>query len=401
MTAIEELQKLDRLAREEGRRYVKYRRPFVEVLSQKGKVFHAFLGSRGVGKTILLKQLLNEIPDSFYISVDTLEEDEDLFSLIENVSKNFKIRCFLLDEVHYISNIDAYLKKIFDFLNVQIIFTSSISLLMYESAHDLSRRVRLYPVHALSFREYLYLSGKSNEMNMLTLQDIVSGNYSAEYLRWEDSFTDYLKGGILPYALEATNPLPLLKNIIKKIIEKDIPRVASLKIEELRMIEKLLTFIGKSTIDGINPNSLSQNLAITKYKAEQYTVLLERAFVLKQLLPSGTNVLREPKIVLSPPYRLLYSKYNEAVGGLREDFTCEMLMGAGLEFYYLKDMRGEKCPDFLVHAGNKQLVVEVGGRGKGSTQFKGVKADVQRLIFAHGGAHSPNSRSLALLGFLY
>jgi hypothetical protein len=41
--------------------------------------------------------------------------------------------------------------------------------------------------------------------------------------------------------------------------------------------------------------------------------------ILHEILPAGTNVLREPKILMAPPTRLLYRDYEDAVGGLRED----------------------------------------------------------------------------------
>ncbi|MDP2913692.1 MAG: hypothetical protein Q8N91_06800 [Candidatus Omnitrophota bacterium] len=73
-------------------------------------------------------------------------------------------------------------------------------------------------------------------------------------------------------------------------------------------------------MDGINYSSAAQNVHIMKYKAEQYIALLERAFVLHRVFPMGSNVMKEPKIVMALPYRLLYKPLNEAIGGLREDF---------------------------------------------------------------------------------
>ena len=401
MTEIPELQKLDRLAREEGRSYPKTRAAFLSLSKQKSKVFHGLIGPRGVGKTILLKQLLNATSDSFYISVDVLDENDNLFSLAEDLSKNFGVRNLLLDEVHFSSSIDRDLKKIFDFLDLKIIFTSSVSLLMQESAYDLSRRVLLHPIRQFSFREYLFFSDHSEEMNVLSIENLVSGNYSSGYLRWEDLFERYLQKAILPFSLESQEPLLQLKNILAKVIQKDLPRVASLRVEELDRIEKLLSFIGKSSVDGINPSSLSRNLGITKYKAEQYLALLEKAFILKCVPPTGSNVLQEPKVLLCPPYRLLYSSFEDSIGGLREDFATEMLEGAGLQYFYLKNSKGKKCPDYLVKNVNTELIVEIGGKGKGKQQFKGIHKDLPCVVFSQGGAHSQSSRSLALLGFLY
>ena len=95
----------------------------------------------------------------------------------------------------------------------------------------------------------------------------------------------------MPFALEETDVLGMCRNILDKIIYRDIPSVADLKLNELELIRKVLVFIGKSQIDGISYSTLSNNLKITKYKAEQYVKLLESAFVLNVILPEGSNVL--------------------------------------------------------------------------------------------------------------
>ncbi len=151
---------------------------------------------------------------------------------------------------------------------------------------------------------------------------------------------------------------PLLRNIIEKIIRKDIPSVARLRIDELDIIEKTLKFIGKSPVDGINFTSVSKNIGITKYKAEQYMRLLEKTFVLNLIFPEGTNVLKEPKVLMYLPFRLLYKSYDESIGAIREDFFAEMLRMKRYVFSYLKTKRGAKTPDFLIKQENKDIVVE-------------------------------------------
>ena len=73
------------------------------------------------------------------------------------------------------------------------------------------------------------------------------------------------------------------------------------------------------------------------------------------------------------PFRLLYREYNEVVGSLREDFVAEILKMQNKQSYYLKSTRGEKTPDFLVKENDQEMVIEVGGKGKGRQQFKGIK----------------------------
>jgi len=182
------------------------------------------------------------------------------------------------------------------------------------------------------------------------------------------------------------------------VIHKDIPRIAKLLTDELDKIEQVVRFIGLSGVDGINYSSVAQNVHITRYKAQQYITLLERAFILHQVFPMGSNVLKEPKVVMALPYRLLYRPLNEAIGGLREDFFVEAFRALGKEIFYLKSRRGQKTPDYLIRD-REDIVFEVGGKGKGRSQFKGVDVK-KKIIFADGYNISGTRRPLFLAGLL-
>ena len=200
--------------------------------------------------------------------------------------------------------------------------------------------------------------------------------------------------------MEEPVPLELLKTILNTIIEKDIPAVSSLYVQEIESIKKVVRFIGNSAVDGISYSSLSRNCGITKYKAEAYTSLLEQASVLHRLFPKGTNVLKEPKILMTLPYRLLYRNKSDSIGALREDFFISSLRGADIPVHYLKNTRGGKTPDFAIDLDGQKIICEVGGKGKGRRQFKGFTCD-KKIIFAQDDTIGRDRLPLFLAGFLY
>ncbi|MBW2349539.1 MAG: ATP-binding protein [Deltaproteobacteria bacterium] len=397
MLALKEILELDEEARIEAQKYPKKRELFQKIAQVRGKHFIGIAGPRGVGKTVLLKQFRRRSKNAVYISLDAIEE-VNLFELVKMLSESYDLSLFLIDEIHFVRNYAQSLKKIYDFLDVRIIFTSSVSLSLLESAYDLSRRVRILKLYPFSYREYLYFK-KDVRLPRLTIQDIIDRNWRLEHLRHGYAFEDYIKGGILPFSLEEPNVLPLLENVIKKIIRRDIPNSVPLNLDELPLIERLLRFVGKSSIDGINYSSLSKNLGITKYKAESYVDAMEKAFVLNVILPRGANVSKEPKILMYLPLRLLYEEYEFAIGGLREDFFAEMMVMKNLEFHYLKSTRGAKTPDFLVNLDGSELIVEIGGKGKGRQQFKGISMEKSLILSQHAEAKGIK-RPLFLLGYL-
>ena len=99
------------------------------------------------------------------------------------------------------------------------------------------------------------------------------------------------------------------------------------------------------------------------------------------------------------PFRLLYRDWDQCIGAIREDFFVEMAMMKGLKFHYLKSKRGEKTPDYLVACGNEDIVIEIGGKGKGRQQFKGIKVE-KKLILAHSINEIGIKKPLSLFGFI-
>ena len=366
-----------------------------DIQKEEGRHFIGVVGPRGVGKTVLLKQLALNDSSSFYLTLDALDRDADVFGLLKKLNQDYGYNRFFLDEVHFHPRIAEILKNVYDFLNVNVWFTSSVALALNQSAHDLSRRTVLRSLYPFSFREYLFFKHQL-QLEPLSVEEIFTKKWTPDHMRCGIYFDDYLRGGLMPFALNEPEPLEILKNILQTIIHKDIPAVSKLLTGELDLISKLVEFVGLSGVDGINYTSLSKNIGITKYKAEQYLGLLEKAFVLQRVFPKGTNVLQEPKVLLSVPYRLLYRDIKDCIGGLREDFFADAMRYSGTSFHYLKTKRGAKTPDFLLSDGS---VIEVGGKGKGLAQFKNVSVG-RKYVFTHSDQTDGVKRPLFMLGYL-
>jgi hypothetical protein len=394
---IKALLEFDRRARDDGKRYRTRRFIFSQLLQEQGRHFTGIVGPRGVGKTVVLKQLAEQLTDSLYLSADTLG-DLDLFETVTKLRDFYGIKVLLIDEIHFTPGYDAMLKKIYDFLDVRVIFTSSVALSMFASAYDLSRRVRLLTLYPFSFREYIYFK-TGDLLEPLSLEQIALGEIPSRCLRYEYLFDTYLQGACMPFQLDEPEVLPLLSNVVRTIISRDIPTVERLMVDELGLIEKVLQFAGRAPVEDINYSSIARNVGITKYKSEQYVSLLQKAFLLNPIFPAGTNVLREPKVLFCLPYRLLYRSWVDCIGGIREDYLTESLRMAGYTCSYLKSTRGQKTPDYVVERKGEHLIVEVGGKGKGREQFKGF-AGKKAIVFAHGSGVKGIRRPLLAAGFL-
>ncbi len=394
---------LDRKAKENAKRYV-YKRFLYDTLKKelKTKIYIGVSGLRGAGKTILLLQLASSLKNSLYLSCDIV--NKDLFEIIKTLSENYKIKYFFLDEVHYAKDWEKEIKLAYELLDVKIFFTSSVSLNILQAPVDLSRRIKLLHLPLLSFREYFLLKEKK-EFPLLNLEDILN-NWEAHLDLlpvMESAFLSYLTSP-LPFLIE--NPdLTLFKNIISKIIQKDLAINYNLTIEEIQNLEDILKFIALSPIGETNYSVISHNLKMTKYKAKKLVSLLQEAYLVNIIQPKGRNIKKEPKILLTPPTRQLFSKNLPSqmlMGALKEEYLAYVLNSIPeTELFYLKTKRGKKTPDYLFKLNNTRIILEVGGKGKGFSQFKEVKEDLKKIITTFPYVRKKNSIPLVLFGLLW
>ena len=166
-------------------------------------------------------------------------------------------------------------------------------------------------------------------------------------------------------------------------------------------IGNILRFMSRSPVDVCNYSVISRNTGITKYKVQEYIGLLEQTFLLKVMLPYGSNVTREPKILYRLPFRSYFSEGTEddkIIGAIREEFFVHHLLNIDVEMNYLKSIRGEKLPDYVVFNKNNKIIFEIGGERKTRKQLKGISGS--RFVLLQPG-NLEKGIPLILFGFLF
>lgn len=395
-----EMDELSALARAEGEKFPKKRFVYAHIEKfSKERAYAALIGPRGAGKSVLLHQLHSASENSFYLSLDS-QRPASLFGIAKELVTLRRCKLLLLDEIHAYPGYGIELKKIYDFLpSLHIVFTSSSAIALHDASYDLSRRVRLLPVWPFSFREFLYFERSLDipPLDWGTLADLKKSQayYGKVSGFAEGLFNDYLTGRNYPFTIDQSEPMRLFRTMQQTIIDKDLVLPSKLTLAESYEAQKMLTFIGKSPPEGISYTSIARNIGITAHKAQKYADLLQKAYLLHVILPKGTNLTREPKILLAPPYRLLEKPYEDCIGALREDFFVDAAIRLETELGYLKGMRGEKTPDYLLNG----IICEIGGASKGRRQFKGITGK-KKLIFTQPGILDEMRRPLFFMGML-
>ena len=163
----------DNLIKRTDTRYVRY---MYHQIPWKNRMT-ALVGPRGVGKTTLLLQYIKQnlkLKDTLYVSAESIYFANH--TLFETAMKFNQLggKHLFIDEIHKYKGWATELKMIYDNLpDLQVVFTGSSVLDIYQGTADLSRRVLVYKMQGLSFREYIGMK-LGIDLPAYTLEQIVN-----------------------------------------------------------------------------------------------------------------------------------------------------------------------------------------------------------------------------------
>jgi predicted AAA+ superfamily ATPase len=355
-------------------------------------------GARGVGKTTLLLQKLIELQQDnikvLYISLDyPFLTNIDLLELVDEFIKEGG-EVLLLDEVHRYRDFSSYLKSIYDIYDLKIIFTGSSAISILNAKSDLSRRVTLYKLNGLSFREYLEIKTKK-EFPFFKLEDILISHIElANEIEFEDnSFKEYLQYGYYPFYFDKYSSFyESLVNTINLTIDIDLPSLGLVEQKYSYKLKKLLEVICESKPFEVNYTKIAQLAQISRVKLYDYISYLNDSDLLLLIDENvkGIKKISKPaKIYLNNTNLLFaYCDSNE-IGTIRETFFANQLKQN-------HKLNISKQGDFLID--NKYLF-EIGGKNKSFKQIKDIKNSF--VVADDIKIGNGNKIPLWMFGFLY
>jgi len=377
-----------------------YKRYFHNTLNLDKKLV-GIVGARGVGKTTYLIQYLKALDLPFskklYISADTIT----IPSLFEVAHAFYKEEgeVLIIDEIHKYKNFEIELKKIYDILDLKVIFSGSSALKLDNAKADLSRRAIVYQVDGLSFREFIELS-KEITLPSFTLEEIVENHVDITYELLEKFnltllFREYLKMGYYPFYFEDKEDyLVKLNQTINTVIEVDIPSIFPIEYDSVQNLKKLVRLLCESHPYTPNIKELLVKMDMKDNYKGLYRFLeyLNRAKIFNTIASKakGDTIFVKPDKIYLNNTNLHYAYCSQSnIGTLREVFVASMLQSR-------HQLEVAKKGDFLV---DDTYLLEVGGKKKSFKQIKDIKNSF--VVSADVEIGSSNKIPLWLFGFLY
>ncbi len=360
-------------------------------------------GARGSGKTILMLQQLNKLlskgKNALFVSLDDIYFSENkLLYFAEEFEKNGGEYLFL-DEVHKYKNWSQELKNIYDStVDLKVVFTSSSALEIYKGSHDLSRRVLMFKLQGLSFREFLELKYKI-KIDPINLIDILSNKQEKLFeinnlIKVFPYFKEYLEIGYYPFFLDVgENYSRQLQITVNTVLEVDLPAIYNIDFNSIIKLKKMLSIISRIVPYKPNIEKLAKQIETTRPTLLKYLFYLDKAQIIRWLGSDtfGINYLNKPdKLYLgNTNLAFAYSGENNNIGNVRETFFLNQLQQNHIVTY-------PKKGDFLVDG---EYLFEIGGRDKSDKQIASIE---NAFIAADNIEYGFNNKiPLWLFGFLY
>jgi hypothetical protein len=364
----------------------------------------AIRGSRGVGKTTLMRQYIRShygvdagealycVMDSMYFTTHSLLDLCERFNIIGG-------KHLFLDEVHKYPNWSKEIKEINDlYPNIKIAFTGSSLLQILNADADLSRRVLSYSMTGLSFREYLQFYHGIN-LPSFTLQHILSNADEVcsavnAVCHPQKMFEEYLRVGYYPfYDGNETEYYSRIENVISYIIEQEMVHFCNIDPAYTRKLKAMLLFLANNVPYEVNIAKLASYLEINKNTVLGYLSSMHRAELIQLLYSdnkSVTKMQKPDKIFLQNTNTLCALSEDVKIGTLRECFVVNQLSSKHTVEY--SKLQG----DFKVDG---KWIFEVGGPDKSFDQI----ADVPNSYILADSIEFPvgNKLPIWLVGLTY
>lgn len=337
----------------------------------------AIKGSRGVGKTTLMRQYIKQtfgvnagealycVLDSIYFSTHSLLDLAERFCLMGG-------KHLFLDEVHKYASWSKELKEINDlYPSLKVTFSGSSLIQILNADADLSRRVLSYTMEGLSFREFLQFY-KGIKLPIFSFEEILANPDDIcesvnAVCRPQKMFEEYLRVGYYPfYDGDETEYYSRIENVINFIIEQEMTAFCNIDQAYTRKIKAMLLFLANNVPYEVNIAKLSSYLELNKSTVLSYLSNMQRAELLHLLYAdnkSVTKMQKPDKVYIHNPNILMALGTQCPIGTVRECFVVNQLSVKHIVEY------GKTTGDFRIDG---RYTIEVGGDSKSFDQIADV-----------------------------
>ena len=320
-------------------------------------------GMRRSGKSVILKQIMNEIMKSgisedniIYINFESLKYDfiknaKDLYNYIESLKVNKNKYYVFLDEIQKVEEFEKGINSLRITNDYSIFITGSNSrMTLLELSTDLSGRYVSFRINPLSFKEIVELTNTKEK-------------------DYEDLLYDVFKWGGLPQRFLFTNDedkTNYLSSVYDSIILKDI--VERLGIKDIASFNKVLQYMLDTETREFSRDNVIEYLKkeyheIANDTLYNYLEAFSTTFIMNKVYRydvHGKNILKTLNKYYANDLGIKQIKTNNEeinYSVALENIVYNDLIGKGYKVFIGKTKKGEI--DFIASKNNKFKYIQV------------------------------------------
>ncbi|MEI6886976.1 MAG: ATP-binding protein [bacterium] len=254
------------------------RSSFKNLITNNSKIIDVFIGARRVGKTSIMKNIINHLLNSginrhnivYFVTDARVSKQVVPEDIVNFVRANFNVASketvyLFLDEVQDMPDWQRGIKYLYDNSNIKIYITGSSSLILRSETSKLTGRFILHEVLGLSFKEYLEFTNQKLFKQQLKNTELV---------------TEYLQtGGYPEYVL--TKDKQALSNIIESTLYRDL--ISQYGIRNPSFLKDLLDYLADKVTNPVSNQNIAKDLKVNDDTARFYLKYLQDVYLIYPL----------------------------------------------------------------------------------------------------------------------
>lgn len=310
-------------------------------------------GMRRVGKSTLLRQLLDNVPgkNKIYLDLERMENrlifkqstNREMELFLETMGVDVTKKCTIaLDEIQLLPEIVSVMKYWYDTYRTKFIVTGSSSFyLKNRFSESLAGRKQIFELTPLSFDEFLRFKGIEVDKKF-SFYSYLEGFYNL----YKSHYNEFIRFGGFPEVTligKTASKKAMLQDILNAYIDMDVKILSdySLNDELYRLIRLLSARVGSK----MDASKLASVAGINRNKIANYLNLFEQTYFLTKLTPFSNNtdkeISQQPKYYFSDS-GLLNLMEEQETGKIFENTVINQFMRLNKSVNYYQKKSGQE-----------------------------------------------------------
>ena len=336
-------------------------------------------GMRRVGKTTMLRQIMEEIKSENKVFLDMENPANRKYFEEDNYEKILNNLIFLgldsgkrgyvfLDEIQFVKNIPSVVKYLSDHYKIKFFLSGSSSFYLKNLfSESLAGRKYIFELFPLNFHEFLRIKGAKINTKAVKEETSLSIAVFENISRYYDEYLLYGGFPAIAQIESIQEKKKALEDIFSSYFQLEIIQIGDFR--KVNVVRDLMLLLMERTGAKIDIQKISRELGVSRETISNYIAFLESTYFISLVRPFSRN--RDTEIRSMPKFYLCdtglanhFSRISE--GALFENAVFNALRERGEVNYYQKKSGVEI--DFII---DKKYAYEV--------KIKAYEQDIKKL----------------------